>query len=262
MTNPHGFRVVPLLALGLLLAGCVPTAHAPGLTPATQSRLLDPGSGAPTEQASDVAELELLRTVARDSPDDAAAQERLAAALERARLYPEALTAVNRAVALGGAPAQRLQLQGRIALEAGELATAAAAYRAALAAGPPSVGALSGLGITQDLMHRHAEAQALYDQALRLSPSDWGVRSNLAMSLMMSGKPEAATEALANAGIDPTAPRRARHDLALALVAAGRRDQAIRVLQTDMPAADATALADEFAAFARWLAGGGAGPPG
>ena len=70
----------------------------------------------------------------------------------------------------------------------------------------------------------------------------------------MAGRADDAATALAGAEQDPTAPRRARHDLALALVAAGRREQAIAVLRVDIPAAEAAALADEFAGFARWLA--------
>ncbi len=87
------------------------------------------------------------------------------------------------------------------------------------------------------------------------------MRSNLAMSLVMSGRADAAALVLAGAEKRDAAPRRARHNLALALVAAGRREQAISVLRVDMPAPEAASLADEFAAFAKWLASPEGRPP-
>ena len=77
---------------------------------------------------------------------------------------------------------------------------------------------------------------------------------NLALSLLMSDRPSDASAALAGAADDPVAPRRARQNLALALVAVGDRDKAVKILMKELPPAEASALASEFASFARWLA--------
>jgi Flp pilus assembly protein TadD len=79
------------------------------------------------------------------------------------------------------------------------------------------------------------------------------VRSNLAMSCLMAGQPDRAVEALAGADA-AAAPRRARQDLALALAATGRKDEAMRVLRADIAAPEASALIEEFVHFATWLA--------
>jgi Flp pilus assembly protein TadD len=131
---------------------------------------------------------------------------------------------------------------------------AAHAYGHVLQLDAGNIDALDGLGVTEDLQRHHTQAQERYAEALRLSPGDWRVRSNLAMSLLMSGRSAEAAGALAGADLDPAAPRRARHDLALALVASGKREQAISVLRADIPAPEAASLADEFATFAQWLA--------
>jgi Flp pilus assembly protein TadD len=83
----------------------------------------------------------------------------------------------------------------------------------------------------------------------------------LALSLLMSEQAGEAAGTLAGAAADPAMPRRARHDLALALGAAARRAEAIDVLQADNPAPEEGALAAEFATFARRLAGPEASRP-
>lgn len=239
------------LAVTLALAACVPHDRPAELSPAARRSLAAAIRGDDNDAAGG---LDTLRDAARLAPDDAAAQQRYGFAAERSGLYPEALAALDRAVAIGGATPERLLAQGRIGLESGDVPAAARAYSRVLEADPVNVEALNGVGVAEDLERHHELARERYNQALSLAPGDWRVRSNLAMSLLMSGHAEQAADAVASADRDPAAPRRARHDLALALVAAGRREQAIGILRANMPAVDAAALADEFAAFARWLA--------
>ncbi len=239
--------------MGVMIAatGCATRDRSADVSPATRRSLTDAirageAGGAPL--------LDGLRDAAQQAPRDAVAQERYGLAAEQAALYPEALAALDRAVALDGTVAAWLAAQGRIALETGDVPAASRAYTRALALDPGNIDALDGLGVAADLQRDHVSARERYNAALRLAPRDWKVRSNLAMSLLMSGNASEAAGVLAGAGEDPAAPRRARHDLALALVASGRRGQAISVLETDMPASEAAALADEFAGFAQWLA--------
>jgi Flp pilus assembly protein TadD len=47
---------------------------------------------------------------------------------------------------------------------------------------------LADKGIALDLLHRHAEAQVLYRQALQIQPNDSGIANDLALSLMLDGR--------------------------------------------------------------------------
>jgi len=232
-----------------VLAACSSPASVSTLSPGARRTLTEAMGGEENAGLS----VDTLREAARLAPGDAAAQERYGLAAEQARLYPEALAALDRAVAIGGPDTRRLVEKGRVALKVGDVPAAALAYRRTLELDHDNIDALSGLGVADDLQHRHTDAQARYQDALRLAPGDWGVRSNLAISYLMSGHPADAVQALAAAASDPAAPRRARHNLAMALVAAGDRTGAIAVLQKDVPAAEAAALVDEFVAFSKWL---------
>jgi len=239
-------KVRIVLTAALALAGCdYQTAPAPP-SPAARNLV---GSAAAGDDS-----LQRLRDLSLRSPDDAAAQAAYGLAAERAAQYAQALAALDRAVSAGGLVPERLLAQGRIALEAGDVPAAELAFQRTLDAAPGNVDALNGLGVADDLRHAHAQAQARYRQALGIAPGDWVVRSNLAMSCLMAGQADRAVDALAGADQDASAPRRARQDLALALVATGRRDDALRVLRADVAAEQASTLAEQFAGFAAWLA--------
>jgi Flp pilus assembly protein TadD len=249
-TTASAIRWIPA-AVALFLSACASQPAGPNLPLLTQRALAEAAASGQNVSPDALAN---LRQAAQDAPDDATAQERYGLAAEKAHMYSEALAALDRANRTGGVTESRLNDQGRIALEAGNVPAAVRIYTAALKQNPNNVNALSGLGVAEDLQHHHVAAQTHYHEALGQAPGDWGVRSNLALSLLMSDKPSDAVAALAGAANDPTAPRRARHDLALALVAAGRRDQALAILRQDMPEAEASDLISQFVAFARWLA--------
>lgn len=239
------------LALATALGACG-TQTARPTPPSSGERSLTETPG--PAQATDVAEVSALRDEAARAPNDPGAQERYGLAAERAHLYPEALAAIERANTLDGTNERLLTAEGRIALQAGDVPAAVRAYSKTLQLNPHQVDALAGIGIADDLQHDHLAAQARYNEALAQSPGDWGIRSNLALSLLMSGNPPGAVATLSGAERDTSAPRRARDDLALALIAAGKRDQAIAILRQDVPPAEADSLANEFARFAKWLA--------
>jgi Flp pilus assembly protein TadD len=56
-----------------------------------------------------------------------------------------------------------------------------------LAAHPDDVRAMANKAVALDTMGNHAEAQALYGQALSLRPNDPAISNDLALSLMQSG---------------------------------------------------------------------------
>lgn len=105
----------------------------------------------------------------------------------------------------------------------------------------------------RDLDRRHEDAQAVYERAVALAPSNGAHRSNLALSYMMAGQPTRAAETLAEAEWQPTAPRTARHNLALALATLGQRTRVVALLASGTWPNDARRLATSMTAFAAWL---------
>jgi Flp pilus assembly protein TadD len=194
----------------------------------------------------------VLREAAQRSPRDAATQERLAAAAERSNQPTEALMAMRAAVA-AQPTFPRLLALGRLELRTGDPAEAVNAYSRAVSEQPRSIEALSGLGLGYDILRQHGDAQTVYLRGLAIAPGDWALRSNLGLSQLMSGQRAAAIGTLGEAEFDPTAPRRARHNLALALAADGQHARVVRLLRTDMGPTEAETLAQQFRGFATWL---------
>lgn len=246
-----------LLVLILLLsAGCASTAPPapPSLSWAARLRLVE----AMPAQTQSEAELAVLRQAAREAPRDAALLGRLARAAEQAGQPAEALAALDQLGTLeGGGEAQELErdlTRGRLALQAGQSARAATAYEAALRRQPGRVEALTGLGVALDLRPDAAAAEPWHRAALAAAPGDWGVRSNAGLSRLLAGRAGEAVTLLAPAEQDRAAPRRARHNLALALVADGQQARATALLRQEMPEEEAARLSGAFARFATWLA--------
>ncbi len=225
-----------LLVLALLVAGC-----------ATQRPDGTPSQAAPEAMTGDLLG---ARAAARARPNDAAAQTILAEAALSAGALPEAQTAIDRAIAIGPATADRLVLQGRLALQLSDPVKAEAAYAAAEVASPNRVEVLNGAGVALGLLGRNAEAETKLRAALAQRPGDWVIRGNLAFVLVNAENARAAVAVLADAERDAAAPSRAKQNLALALVASGERDRALRVLRTDMGRVEAIELANAFARYA------------
>ncbi|WP_431267961.1 hypothetical protein [Dankookia sp. P2] len=197
--------------------------------------------------------MEVLREAVQQRPQDGALREKLAMAAERAGRDGEAAQALREAIGLLGPTPPRLMALGRLELRAGNTAAAAAAFAEANALAPGNAAALGALGLAKDLSGDPAQAQEAYRAALLLAPRDWGIRANYAMSLLLSGQARTAAEALAEAEYAPDAPRRARHNLALALAATARPDRAVRLLRLDMGPAEAAAMGQELTAIAGQL---------
>ncbi len=75
-----------------------------------------------------------------------------------------------------------------------------------------------------DLLGRHAEAQQSYRAALAVAPGSITAANNLAMSLLLAGRPAEARELLQALALRPAAPPRVAVNLAIARAAAGERD--------------------------------------
>lgn len=101
--------------------------------------------------------------------------------------------------------------------------------------------ARSALGAALDQLGRFDEARRAYGEALALAPNDAGVLTNLGMSHLLAGEPEAAEPILRQAIALPNAPAEARQNLAIALALQGRFEEAELLVRIDLPPAQAAA---------------------
>lgn len=128
---------------------------------------------------------------------------------------------------------------------AGDLAGAAAVYRAILEAKPEETEALYFLGLIEHQAGHHEAAIPLLQRALKANPGDIGMLSNLGLVLAAAGRPEEASEAFRAAlQNDPGNPG-LLNSLGVALKQAGRPAEAEAAL-TQAVASDPTFAGARF----------------
>ena len=137
---------------------------------------------------------------------------------------------------------------GRADLAAGRSKEAETTYAALAAADSKDPLGYNGLAIALDQQGRHQEAQAAYRKALAIADTA-ATRSNLGLSLAMSGNTADALAILRPVAMQSAAIPRIRHNLAFALELAGQRDEAKRTLAADLPRGDVAAALAGFDAF-------------
>jgi len=93
----------------------------------------------------------------------------------------------------------------------------------------------SALGVALDQLQRYDEARQAYQEALAIKPDDPGVLTNLGVSHLLAGEPQAAEPILRQAVALPGAPPEARQNLAIAVALQGRFDEAERLERIDLP---------------------------
>lgn len=113
----------------------------------------------------------------------------------------------------------------------------------ALAAHPSDLELLTAEGIAHDMIPKHVQAQSYYLRAQRLNPKAdlTTVRTNLAMSYLLTGKAEMTVELLTDDAARPDASAVTRHNLALAYGVLGRDDEAREVLRGELSEAERVA---------------------
>lgn len=99
---------------------------------------------------------------------------------------------------------------------------------------PGNAAAWNDIGVARDLLRRHDDAQVAYRRALVLNPQMIGAQVNLALSLAMSGDAGAAERLVRPLAEDAGATAKLRHDLAAVLAMGGDREEAARILSSDL----------------------------
>lgn len=243
-----------LLALGtaLLLGACAAPVDRISQGEGTAARGLRVANAAMTGGLPQAA-LNATEGVLSRDPANVEALLRQAEALTALGRDDAAAEAYRRVLAREASPS-RAQARvarigaGRADLAAGRAKEAEAVYAALVGSNPDDPTGHSGLAIAYDQQERHQEAQAEYRKSLALADTA-ATRSNLGLSLIMSGNATDALTLLRPLAGDASATPRIRHNLAFALEIAGQRDEAKRVLAADMPRADVGVALAGFDAF-------------
>ncbi|HEY1410710.1 MAG TPA: tetratricopeptide repeat protein [Rhodopila sp.] len=232
----------------LAIAGCA--SH----DVATEAALQDAkvGDAALTAGNPDVA-LRLADDALTRNPNDTGALTRRGAALTALGRLGEARDSLRKAVRNQPGDVQAQLAFGRVELPV-DPAAAATAFQAVLRQNGNDPVALNDLGIAQDLQGQHAEAEASYRGAIAAAPDMTAARVNLALCLAIRGRGSEAIGLLRPLADRPDAARKVREDYAAVLAMAGERDEARRILASDMDAREIAPALDVLAS-ARTTAG-------
>jgi Flp pilus assembly protein TadD len=221
-------------------------ATAPAATPpATGAK---PGATAPAgprkATAQERAEADRLEPLSRASfwqreagldPKDEVAGVKLSQSLRTIGRNDEAAEAAERVLVMHPG-----DLDGLLELARSNIARNQGFYaidpaRRAAAAAPRDWRPQSLLGVALDQVSRTAEARDAWNAALKLSPDNPAVLSNLAMSYFTAGDPAQAETLLRRAVAQPGSTLQTRQNLALVIGMEGRMPEAEQILREDLP---------------------------
>jgi Flp pilus assembly protein TadD len=214
----------PILALLALvpLAGCAGGSPAGLREPDRESRLRVAAVAEASGQ-TDIA-LSIYAAAAAAEPGRVEAQARFAAALLRIGDTARADEVLSSALGRHPDDPALLNQLGRLRLRTDAAEAALGLFDRLLVSTPRNAAGLDGRGVALDLLSRHAEAQQSYRAALAVAPSSITAGNNLAISLMLTGRPAEARELLQALARRPGAPPRVAVNLAIARAAAGEKD--------------------------------------
>ena len=212
--------------------------HDPGAAPAA------PAAGPRKATAEERAEAERLDPLARAAfwqreadvdPQDITAGLKLSQALRGIGHNDEAATAAEHVLVLHPG-----NVDGLIELARSDIARNQGFYaidpaQRAAAAAPKDWRPVSLLGVAYDQVGRTDDARAAWEQALKLSPNNPAILSNLAMSWFAAGDAAKAEPLLRQAVAQPGATLQERQNLALVLGMEGRMSEAEEILRQDLP---------------------------
>jgi Flp pilus assembly protein TadD len=136
-----------------------------------------------------------------------------------------------------GDPAARRGLAAAL-ISMGQAELAEKQADALLQSDPRDYRALNTLGVALDMQGRHTEAQARYRDGLEIASDNVSLRSNMGLSLAISGDAPAAVAMLAPISSGRGADARVRQNLALAYAVGGNLENALQVCRADLSEAD------------------------
>jgi len=114
---------------------------------------------------------------------------------------------------------------------------------------PDDTGGYNGKAVALDHMDNHEGAQALYEQALKISPDSPTIQSNLGMSMILNGQYKEAVKLLEP--LNKPGAKTLRRNLAMAYALSGDKKKALALDMEDMPAAEAQENMRFYEAYAK-----------
>jgi Flp pilus assembly protein TadD len=256
---PVSGDVPPLRAPRLvrkLMKGVAILALAAGLAACRSSGDVTGSIGAGANATQSAARISSLAAQYDRSPENKAVAMPYAQALRGAGRTAEAAAVLQRLAARHPNDRQVLGAYGKALAETGRLKEAAGVLKGAHTPERPDWTVLSAQGSVADQLGDHKGAQAYYASALRISPGEPAVLSNLGLSYALSRNLPGAEKALREANAHPRADARVRHNLALVLALQGKFQEAEQIQLKDMPpeqaAANVTAIRQMIAQSNTW----------
>jgi Flp pilus assembly protein TadD len=253
---------VALFCAGATRAGVQAPATAQAQAPAQFA------APAPRKKASaqERADAERLSPMARAAfwarevdvdPTDVVANVRLASALRQLGQYDVAAQTAQKALVVDPKNFDALMETARDYVGQDQGFYAIEPAKRAAAQSPKDWRPLSLLGVAYSQVKRADDAQATWVQALKLSPENPAVLSNMAMSLAVKGDAAGAEALLRRAAARPDAGLQVRQNLTLVLGIEGKLGEAEKLLREDLPPVEAEA---NLAYLKTMTSGGDAAP--
>jgi Flp pilus assembly protein TadD len=168
-------------------------------------------------------------------PADQDAGVGLAAALRSLGKYDEAADQADRVVVIAPKNVEALLESARDHIGAGHGFYAIQPLKDASLLAPKDWRPISLMGVALEQTQRPDEALAAYNQALKLSPNNPAVLSNLALFYATRGDAAQAEVLLRHAAAQPNSTAQERQNLALVLGLEGKTAEAEHLMRQDLP---------------------------
>jgi Flp pilus assembly protein TadD len=185
--------------------------------------------------------VDFYRDRSRANPDDAGAALQYGKALRAAGQKAQAVAVLEQATIAHPNDKALLAGYGRALADAGSFEQAFDVLSRAHTPDNPDWRILSAQGAVLDQLGRAEEARQYYASALKISPDEPSVLSNLGLSYMLSKDLRMAEETLRRAYGHANAEPRVRQNLALVVGLRGHVAEAESILKADRPAGEAAA---------------------
>jgi Flp pilus assembly protein TadD len=227
----------------------------PAATPPAQPRRkATPQERAEADRMEPLARAAFWAREADVDPTDTVAGVHLAIALRVLGQNPEAASAAQKVLVFDPNNADALLEIARAFIAEGQGFYAIEPAKHLQALAPRDWRPLSLLGVAYTQVRRDEDAQAIWRQALQLSPDNPAVLSNMAMALAAQGDAAQAEVLLRRAAIQPGASLQVRQNLTLVLGLQGKLAEAEQRLRQDLPPDQA----DADLAYLQSVSSGGA----
>jgi Flp pilus assembly protein TadD len=230
-------RKLPLV-LTLLVAACG-IGRSPEDARKTDAALAEAALNAGTPEVA----LRLSDASLAKNPSDADALTRRGQALTELGQLGEARASLHKAVTIEPRNVRALLALGRVQLPI-DPAGAEVDFESALKQDSQNAAALNDLGIARDLQGHHADAESAYRGAMASQPNMVAAQVNLALCLAIGGRGGEAIRLVQPLADAPEATRKIKEDYAAVLAMAGEREEARRILSTNLAANEVASALD------------------